>query len=420
MPLLRNSALGNRRPSGTIALLAASVLVLSALAHAQTFSVLHAFTNRADGGSPYTGVSMDRAGNLYGTTSSGGDGPNPSGTIYRLKRVGSTWILSTLYSDNYRLGEGGPYDGGVIVGPDGNVYGMTEIGGTNCAPRGCGTVYQLRPPAAICRATSCPWTKTILYSFGGTPDGANPNIGNLTFDRAGNLYGVTGGGGAYNNGTVFKLTRSGNSWTESVLWSFAGNSDGVAPTGTLVFDSAGNLYGTATGGGANSAGTVFELSPSQSGWTETTLYSLDQNEEGYEPFGGVALDQHGNIFGATFEGGPHGGGTAFGLTPSSGGWTSTLLASFSGYEGPFDAPSVDPAGNVYLTNTVVGIGGGSVVYRFTYGNGSWNSTALHTFSGGDDGSVPAASVLIDGTGNLYSTAIAGGHYGQGVVFEITP
>jgi uncharacterized repeat protein (TIGR03803 family) len=408
--------------------MAAGILLISLIgfaavsAEAQTYTVLHNFSGGGDGREPYAGLSMDRAGNFYGTTVYGGNLNNCDlsygcGVVFKLAREGSGWVLSALYT--FQGGADGetPY-AGVTVGPDGSLYGTTELGGmlTGCVGVGCGTVYKLTPPATVCKAVSCPWTKTVLYEFNGA-DGDEPLYGNLIFDQAGNLYGTTEAGGAYGAGTVYELTPSNGVWTESVLWSFTGGDDGRAPCSGVTFDSAGNLYGTTVFGGTNQAGNVYELSPSGSGWTEKTLFSLDGVYEGYESIGGVAMDHQGNLYGtARFEG-AQGGGTAFQLAPSDGGWTYTLMQAFSGIAGPVDTPTLDAAGSVYVTSTFTGGNGG--VFKLTPSNGGWNSATLHSFNG-NDGSAPVGGVILETNGNVYGSTANGGTDGKGVVFEITP
>ena len=400
-----------------LAVMLATTLIAAPAAQAQTFSVIHTSTDAGDGGEPYAGLSMDRAGSFYGTTNTGAGG---GGTVFRLKRAGSGWVLTTLYA--FQNDGGGRPTGGVIVGPDGSVYGMTQYGGTGCSPNGCGTVYMLRPPAAVCKAVSCPWTKTILYSFQGYPDGGYPEFGSLTLDKYGNLYGATAGEGANLMGTVFRMTPSNGGWTESVLYNFTGGADGALPYSTVTIDGAGNLYGTTFAGG-DAGGSVYELSPSGSGWTEKTLYTFTGGSDGYQLVGGVAIDQQGNLYGGTEKGGVPAEGTAFELTPSGGGWTYTLLQSFSGYDGPFSTPTLDAAGNVYLTSIFSTLDGSSQaggVYKLTRSHGGWSTSALYTFTGGNDGNIPAGSVILDGNGNIYGTTVAGGSYNQGVIFEIKP
>src|ERR1035438_2492489 len=178
-----------------LAVVGATAIVGVPAARAQTLTVLHNFANGADGGEPSAGLSMDRAGNLYGTASTGGNTsactyPNPPGcgTVFKLSREGSGWVFTTLYT--FSGPDGARPMARVIIGPDGSLYGTTSSGGTGpcsygSAP-GCGTVFNLRPPAAACKSALCPWTETVLYSFQGFTDGAEPTFGDLVFDGAGN------------------------------------------------------------------------------------------------------------------------------------------------------------------------------------------------------------------------------------------
>jgi uncharacterized repeat protein (TIGR03803 family) len=187
---------------------------------AQTITVLHSFTGGADGAYPAAGVTFDQQGRIYGTASGGGryDG----GVVYRLVRGGEGWVLSPIYAFGEQPDGNTPY-ARVVFGPDGLLYGTTNAGGT----ANFGTVFSLRPPATACTAALCPWLETILYRFTGGADGGNPYYGDLIFDQAGTIYGTTHGGGVSGGGVVFKLTRSGSGWTESVLWSFNRGSDGA-------------------------------------------------------------------------------------------------------------------------------------------------------------------------------------------------
>ena len=382
-----------------------AIFATAILTQAQTFAVLHSFTGFGDGSVPEAGVTIDRAGNLYGTTF--------QGSVFKMSHRGSGWVLSTLYT--FAGGSDGARPASrVIFGPDGTLYGTTSQGGSN----GFGTVYNLRPPATVCKSTVCPWTETILHNFTGS-DGAAPQLGDLIFDAAGNIYGTTSGGGAHGEGAVFVLTRSGAGWTESVLYSFAGGNDGSVPYSGVIFDAAGNLYGTTTLGGAHSVGTVYELAPSQSGWSETILYAFDGRDHSFTPYGGVIFDGQGNLYG-TACGGPNGAGTVYELVPSSGGWTYNLVAGFSGYAGPRDAPTMDANGNIFLTNLNTGPEQAGSVYKLTPGSGGWTVTDLYDFNGASTGAAPFGNIALDAEGNVYGTTTLGGTNNLGIVFEITP
>jgi len=400
----------------TMAIVFSLTVVVTQSAQAQTFTVLHNFTGGQDGASPKAGVTMDGAGNLYGTTYSGASG---YGTVYRLKRSGSNWVFGPLYS--FTGGSDGANPSArVIFGPDGALYGTTEYGGT------AGTVFKLQPSASACKAALCLWTETVLHNFQAGADGANPGYGDLLFDQAHNIYGTTIQGGApHNAGTAYKLTPSGSGYTESIIYGFGGGNDGVGPHNGLVFDSAGNLYGTTVQGGANGDGTVFQLVLGESGWTESVLYSFSNGSAGVDPFAGLIFDQSGNLYGAASDGGTAGQGTAFELTPSDGSWTYSVLYSFTappgGFQcGPYSNLVMDKAGNLYGTTRCAGANGLGSVFKLTLSGGSWTYSALHDFTGGSDGGYPLSNVIFDTAGNLYGTASTGGSHGDGVVWEITP
>ena len=394
-----------------------TLLTIFPSAQAQTLTVLHNF-NEADGAEPYAGVTIDQAGNLYGTTTIAN---NSGGTVFKLSHVRGGWVLNTLHAF-VNSGDGSYPTSRVVFGPDGALYGTTYYGGTGACRSGCGTVYTLRPGVTFCRSVSCPWDEQVIYSFTGN-DGQNPYLGDLVFDQAGNIYGTTLGGGARGMGVVYKLTRSGNNWTESVLHDFTGGDDGAYPQNGVALDPAGNVYGTATYGGSYAYGTVYELSPSGSGWTESTLYSFSGDSDNEYPIGSVAIDSHGYVYGTTNPANSLGGGTVWELTSSGGGWGLAKTQLLAGYEGPFDTPTLDAAGNVYGTSLFTGAGSGEV-FKLTPSGGGWSYTSV-SFNG-NNGEGPIGGVTLDTNGNLYGTTAGGGTgHGQqcggcGVVWEIAP
>ena len=247
------------------------------------------------------------------------------------------------------------------------------------------------------------------------------------FDRQGNIYGTTTQGGEFGKGVVFELTPSNGAWTESVIYNFGGSADGGTPEAGVIFDSAGNLYGTTMNGGQYQGGTVFELSPSGSGWTKTVLHSF-QSSEGMSPLGGLIFDASGNLYGTTYAGGIGGyAGSVFELSPSNGGWAFSVLHLFDFSEGegagPVAGVTLDAAGNLYGTT----VGGGSfrdgTVYKLVYGSGDWTYQTVHDFYS-TTGDSPFSVVTFDSAGNMYGTADSGGHgdcnTGCGVVWKITP
>jgi uncharacterized repeat protein (TIGR03803 family) len=409
-----------RRANSAVAMafLLAVAVFASEATQAQTLTVLHNFTNGQDGGSPFAGLTMDKAGSLYGTTAYGGAG---HGTVFKLVFKNSHWVFEPLYSF------AGDSDGAnpqarVIIGPDGAFYGTTQYGGG-----GYGTVFRVAPGPSACKTALCAWKETVLYSFTGGADGANP-LSEIVFDQAGNLYGTTllGGTGtcntSYTCGVVYELTKSNGSWTESILYSFTGGTDGGASAAGLIFDGNGNLYGTTSVGGLYNGGTVFQLIKAGSGWTENVLYSFSGND-GFQPAAGVVLDASGNIYGTTVNGGVAGTGVAFELTPSNGLWLETKLYRF-GTQGdgffPYSRLAMDANGNVYGTTSHGGPDNVGDIFQLTPSQGGWSGTALHNFTGGSDGANPYSGLIFDAKGNLYGTADAGGTSGFGVVFEITP
>ena len=405
--------------SAALAILFALTSVATQSARAQTFKVIHNFTNGADGSSPWAGLTRDPSGNLYGTAHAGGTG---NGTVFKLTRTSSGWLFNPLYS--FKGGQDGNTPGArVILGPNGTLYGTTEGGGAN----GNGTVFNLRPPGTAPRSALSSWTKTILYSFTGGTDSYTP-MGDLTFDQSGNLYGTTSGShiygqegfGGYGDGSVYELVHSSGTWTINVVYGFTGGMDGSNPEGGVIFGQDGNLYGTTAYGGSYGDGNVFELTSSGPGWTEQTLHSFDLSD-GFAPQSGLVSDQSGNLFGATSFGGANGGGTVFELTPSGGGWTfSSIYDLPKGSGGPFGTLAIDAAGNLFGAN----YGGGSSykgnIFKLAQVSGVWTYTDLYDFTGGADGGGPQCSPVVDAMGNIYGTTSYGGTYGDGVVWEITP
>lgn len=407
--------------------LVALASVGSQAAQAQTFTVIYTFTGQADGSQPLAGLTLDRAGNLYGTTQ-GPTNHGSAGTAFQLKRTNGDWVLNTLYGFDVKFPDARDPEARVVFGPDGTLYGFTPFGGSgNCRGEGvsgCGTVYNLRPPATDCRSSACPWRETVLYSFTGGADGENPYEVDPVFDRAGNLYGTTLMGGSGNLGVVFELTPSGDRWTESVIHDFTGGDDGWAPASGMIIDGAGNLYGTTQQNIYGGGGNVFRLTHSGSGWVLTTLYSFQGEADGELP-GPLIFDRSGNLYGACVAGGSGDGGTVFELMPSGGSWTFKLLYDGIGSEGNL---AMDAAGNLYGAS----LGGGAFnvgsVFKLTPTGDGWTYTDLHDFTGLEDGADPIGGVTMDANGNVYGTTLHGGSQGEncslyggcGVVWEITP
>jgi uncharacterized repeat protein (TIGR03803 family) len=419
------------------ALAVAVVMTLAApAAQAQSFTVLHTFTGAADGKYPSgAGISMDRAGNLYGTTSYGGQynsncdyfgTQTGCGVVFKMSRRSSGWTFNVLHSFN---GTDGYSPNQLIsVASDGSVYGSTYYGGTGTfCTSGCGTLFHLQPPSTFCRSAGCPWTATVLHNLQGAPnDGSLPDFGALTFGADGNLYSTAETGGFYNGGAVYELSRNGDSWSTSLLYSFTGYLDGANPWGGVIFDRAGNIYGTATAA-FDGSGVVFQLARSGSGWTYNVLHTFNYDVDGDIPSGPLVMDSVGNLYGVTESYGPNGGGTIWELSPNNGSWNFSLVYSFTDgpYSGPIGGLLLDAAGNLYGATIYDGAYNYGSVFKLSPSSNGWTYTSLHDFTGGSDGWYPWSSLSMDANGNLFGVAAFGGgtqdcSSGCGVVFEITP
>jgi uncharacterized repeat protein (TIGR03803 family) len=316
-------------------------------------------------------------------------------------------VETTLY--NFTGGSDGAYASSSLISDGaGNFYGTTALGGLPCPSdsRGCGTVFELSPDSYG------GWKETVLYAFTGQPDGAVPYLAPVIFDKAGNLYGTTSEGGAFNRGVVFELSPVGSGWTETVLYSFTGQGDGARPTAGLIMDAPGNLYGT-TAGDNNGPGSVFELSPSGVDWTMQMIYQVLSS-------GGLTMDTAGNLYGTAFN-------AVFELSPNrNGSWNPTVLHTFTGYpQDGMDAQGAllfDQGGNLFGVTYSGGAKNNGTVYKLSPGpNGQWTEKTLHSFKDGKDGRQPWAGVTLDASGNIYGTTARGGALGpkhQGTVFEL--
>ena len=403
-----------------------------------------------DGWSPNS-VMLGSDGALYGTTAVGGayGGASYGGVVFQLiHKADGKWHERVLHSFDGK-GDGNAPSGSIVADKAGDLYGTTVYGGSNgCSGLGCGVVFEL------VRGTGGKWTYKILYLFDVT-NGAEP-YGGLIFDSQGNLYGTASIGGNTSTcgppagcGVVFKLSPDGKgNWTETVLYSFSGK-DGAFPYAPLTLDAAGNFYGTTEWGGAFDAGTVFELAPGKNGeWSEEVLHSFSsETKDGGQPVYGLVFDAQGNIYGTTPFGGTigqQGWGTAFKLMSAGGGkWKETILRSFDraklrgGYVS--SGLTLDAKGNLYGTTAEGGryacpgsggLGCG-VVFKLTpRSNNKSSETVVHSFGRGRDGDGPGGDLVFDSSGHIFGAASAGGYFGGvcgngggigcGVVFEITP
>ncbi len=377
--------------------------LVAASAQAQTLSTLYSFTGGSAGETPLAGLTSDGAA-LYGTASSGASG---YGAIFKLERSGSTWSMIPLHS--FASGsDGATPEARVMIGPDRTFYGTTSGGGAS----GAGTVYHLGPGG-----------ESVIYVFQGGSDGFQPSSGDLLFDKGGDIYGTTSYGGSNNNGTVFELMKpkTGGAWTEKQLYAFGTGTDGAVPIGGVVFDKAGNLYGTTSLGGAYGYGTVYELERSGSVWTETILYSFQDGTDGGTPYAGLIIDKSGNLYGATVSGGL-GGGAVFELSPNGSNWNFSAIYGIAGsaISGPFRNLVFDSVGNLWGTTHCDGPTQLGTVFELTPSSGTWTNTLEYDFTGGTGGNYLFTNLVLDKQGNVYGTTSLGGEDYAGMIFEITP
>jgi uncharacterized repeat protein (TIGR03803 family) len=380
--------------------------------------LVYSFAGLGDGADPATSLTFDGAGNGYGTTVVGGSG---YGTVFELKRLsGGKFQETVLYSFSGGADGKNPY-GGVIFDGAGNLYGTTVSGGSGgvCSGDGCGVVFELTNNGGI-------WTESVLYNFTGGNDGSGPG-GGVVFDKSGNLYGTTPDGGEFSQGVVYELSLQGSTWKQTVIHAFTGGNDGaVGSLGSLLLDPSGNFYGVSELGGAHSAGTVFRLSPLAGGqWKFTTLYGFAGQPDAAFPYGGLITDGKNNFYGTTYYGGTNGVGTVFKLDLTA--KKESVLYSFAeGTDGGYPTSTLvfDTVGNMYGTTSMGGIPACDCGTVFELspvrGQDTWKETVLHRFKGDPDGANPYYGLDPDPSGNLFSTTASGGNSEAGIVFEFTP
>ncbi len=397
-----------------VSLALAMLLLIVAQAKAQTYTekVLHNFTGGVDGATPEANLILIGS-NLYGTATYGGT--SGYGTVFKVSTTGQLTVLYGFTGGTDGAGSGG----GLIKDAKRNLYG-----GAGGGAYGGGVLFKLSPSGQ----------ESVLYSFGANSgDGSGPET--PVMDSAGNFYGATIGGGVLGCdengwsgcGTIFKVTSTGE---EAVLYSFCSQtncSDGAHPDGVLIMDSQGNLYGTTFYGGAFSGGTVFKLDPATG--VETVLYSFAGGSDGQGPLGGVLMDSTGNLFGTTLHGGSTGCnangyvgcGTVFELSTTG---HETVLYSFCSQanctdgSGPCARLIKDGKGNFYSTTYVGGTYNGGTI--FILNKKTHEESVLYSFTGGADGANPHGSLVRNGVGELFGTTMYGGTYGAGTVFKLTP
>ncbi len=397
-------------------LIMTAVLLLSYQSFAATNGkLIHPFSGGNDGGDPATRLVFDSAGNAYGTTVTGGQ--LGFGTVFEMKKMSNGQFQEIVLHDFTASPDGkNPY-GGVTFDSKGNLYGTTVAGGNGfCSGDGCGTVFMLAPSGSG-------WTESIIYSFQDGTDAAGPGSG-LVFDKAGNLYGTSPDGGANAVGTVYELSPTQNGvWKEQVIHNFTGGADGsTGSLGLLLVDGAGNLYGVTELGGANSAGTIYKLTKSAGNWKLTTLYAFKGQPDAAFPYGGLTTDKAGNLYGTTYYGGTSGVGTVFELNSHG---QESVLYNFKGGTDSSSSTSTlmfDNAGNLYGTASAGGNPGCDcgTVFELSPSGSNWTEKVLHRFGTSPDGAYPYYGMSADASGNFYSTTAAGGTGGGGIVFSFKP
>jgi uncharacterized repeat protein (TIGR03803 family) len=405
--------------SATLFRLLIAISLLAGVAWAvSSTQVIYSFAGDEDGEYTDSDLVLDSAGNIYGTTVLGGD--FGTGSVFELSPSGNTWTHTVLYSFTGQSDGGQPYKG-VTLDAQGNLYGTAVVGGHfgACPEDGCGVAYKLTNSGGV-------WTQTVIHYFNGN-DGYGPGAG-LSFDAAGNLYGVTATGGANGVGVIYELKpQPDGSWKLQVIHNFTGGNDGSSGSaGRLLIDASGNIYGVATAGGANGAGTAFRLTLQNGHWNFTVLYAFKGQPDAGFPYGALSADASGNLYGTTYYDGANDLGSVYQLSPGPGGkWRERVLYSFKG--GPDGNSSIsnlvmDKKGALYGT-TSEGGAGCSCGTIFKVGkdvNGNWKEAVAYRFQGAPDGGFAYNGMVADGAGNFYGATVHGGVSNEGAVYKFIP
>jgi uncharacterized repeat protein (TIGR03803 family) len=392
-------------------------------------TLIHSFGSGTDGMGPTASLIANAAGALFGTTVQGGvcgSSSSGCGTVFRLMPAGSSYAETFAYNFQGSPDGAGP-KAPLVADAGGALYGTTAAGGTatQCSI-GCGTVFKLTPSGSG-------YAESVVYRFAQSATDGNTPLGALVIDGSGSLYGTTDFGGKDGRGTVFRLTPSRAGYTEKILHSFRGNGyrDGSNPAGALLIDKGGALYGTTVAGGIGGSGgngTVFRLSPSGATYKETVLHVFNGSPaDGTSPTGTLVADTKGVLYGTTAGGGTSSCscGTVFELVPTRTGYRERILYNFQGGNDG-SRPNLDMirsgAGSLYGTTSY---GGGSAnwgtVFALVHSKGRYTESILHSFQpGAKDGGLPQAGLIADTRGALYGTTALGGTAGGGTAFHLTP
>jgi uncharacterized repeat protein (TIGR03803 family) len=377
--------------------------------------IIYKFAGGSDGEYLDTDLVIDTMGNLYGTSVQGGD--FASGTVWELSPSASGWAHSVLYSFKGGADGGEPYKGATLDA-GGNLYGTAVTGGGGSCEGGCGVVWKLSH-------SDSGWTQSVIHTFTGGDDGSGPGTG-LTLGPHGILYGMTPTGGAYGLGVIFQLKpQRDGTWRFTVLHAFTGGDDGGGGSAGRLLRQKESLYGVTTTGGANGQGIVFQITRTAEVWQFTTLYAFKGATDAGFPYGGLAFDDKGNLYGTSYYAGVNNLGSVYRLVPQSDGtWKESVLYSFKGGTDGSGSISnvVFSKGAIYGTTSA---GGAScdcgTIFSLTAGaDGAWRESIVHRFHGPPDGAFAYNGMVGDGARSFYGTTVHGGPTDDGVIYKFTP
>lgn len=343
-----------------------------------------------------------------------------SGTVFELSPSGSGWTHTVLYNFTGGADGGEPYKG-VTFGPDGDLYGTAVTGGGGSCEGGCGVVYKLTH-------SGDGWTQSVIHTFTGGNDGSGPGSP-VAFDAHGSLYGTTPTGGVHDCGVVYEMKPgTGGTWNLGVIHAFTGGLDGLGGGASrLLIDGGGNLYGVNTVGGANGFGNVFEMVLVAGKWQLRTLYSFRDQPDGASPYGGVIFGPDGNLYGTTYYAGANDVGTVYKLTRNKDdSWSESVLYSFKGGsdgDSPISTLVIDARGNLYGTTSDGGAancGCGTIFRVSRQQGGGWTETPVYRFPGDPYPGFAYNGMISDGHGNFYGTTVHGGSANDGAIYKFVP
>lgn len=333
-------------------------------------------------------------------------------------QVTTAGVHTVLYNFTGGADGGEPYKG-VTLDAQGDLYGTAVTGGGGSCEGGCGVVFKLTNSGGV-------WTQSVIHTFLGGTDGSGPGSP-VSIDSHGNVYGTTPTGGAFGMGTVYQLKSGANGWKIRILHTFSGGADGGGGSaGRLLIDAAGNLFGACTVGGVHGFGTIFQMSFNQGSWKFTTLYAFRDQPDGALPYGGLVMDKQGNLFGTTYYAGANDLGTVYKLSYSNGTWTEKVLYSFKGgLDGasPISSLAADSAGNFYGTTSDGGASTCScgVIFKMTHtSSGKWGESVVYRFPGTPNPGFAYNGMISGAGGTFYGATVHGGSTNDGAIYEFLP